>query len=135
MSRSDKTTRQAIGWVLQIGAWAGTLLMAVGILLLVTMAPEELTSKYFIEHPERIFREILIVPSGVAYISVGLLLLVLTPLVRLLAAAIGFGKSRDWKFMGISLGVLAVILIAVVLGFKGVFLFSAPSFFNPFFSP
>ncbi len=116
MSRSDTTTRQAIGWVLQIGAWSATLLMSVGILLLITAAPEELTSKYFTEHPEKVLHEIWIAPSAAAYISAGLFLLVLTPLARLLAAAIGFGKSRDWKFMGISLGVLAVILIAVVLG-------------------
>ncbi len=114
MSGSDTTTRQAIGWVLQIGAWSATLLMSVGILLLITAAPEEPTSKYFTEHPEKVLHEILIAPSAAAYISAGLLLLVLTPLARLLAAAIGFGKSRDWKFMGISLGVLAVILIAVV---------------------
>ena len=117
MSQSDKTTRQAIGWVLQIGAWASTLLMTVGIILLIVTVPEELISKYFTEHPQKVLHEILDPPSAAYFIMLGLFLLVLTPLARLLAAAIGFGMSRDWKFMGISLGVLAVILVAVVLGF------------------
>ncbi|HEY7512199.1 MAG TPA: DUF1634 domain-containing protein [Vicinamibacteria bacterium] len=46
----------------------------------------------------------------------GLVLLVATPVARVLAVTAGFAHARDWLFAALSFGVLAVLAIGTVLG-------------------
>ena len=106
----------AIVRVLQVGAWMATILMAFGVLLLWGMSASPGDARYLLEHPEKLVQDLFLQPSAAAYTSAGLLLLVMSPLVRLCVAAFGFARSRDWKYTAISIGVLIVILIGVALG-------------------
>ncbi len=114
---SDNVPAQrAIVKVLQWGASFATLLMAVGILLLFRTPTAPLDSRYMIQQPETLIRDLFIHPSPSGYASVGLLLLVMTPLARLVVTAVGFGRARDWKYAGISVAVLMVMLVGIALG-------------------
>lgn len=46
-------------------------------------------------------------------IQFGLLLLVLTPIVRVVFSAAGFAVERDWLYLGITASVLAVLLYSL----------------------
>ena len=53
--------------------------------------------------------------SPIAVIDLGIVILIATPLVRVMAAGLTFGMERDYRFVGISVFVLAMILIAVFI--------------------
>lgn len=114
---SDNVPAQrAIVAVLGWGAWLATLLMAVGILLLWVYPGEAVGSRYSSQQPETLIRDLFLHPSPSGYASAGLLLLVMTPLARLVVTAVGFGRARDWRYAGISVAVLMVILLGIALG-------------------
>jgi len=46
----------------------------------------------------------------------GVLLMLATPVVRVLVAGVLFFRERDWKYGAISLGVLAILLLGAVFG-------------------
>jgi uncharacterized membrane protein len=46
----------------------------------------------------------------------GLVLLILTPVARVLAVAFGFAYARDWVFAAVSFVVLAVLATATAVG-------------------
>ncbi len=62
------------------------------------------------------------IPSGLldldplAYLTLGILLLIATPLTRVLGALCVFIQERDKKFVLISLVVLSMVTLAIVLG-------------------
>ena len=48
----------------------------------------------------------------------GLLLLILTPVARVVAVALGFAYARDWVFAAISLAILAVLAAGTAVGLR-----------------
>lgn len=51
--------------------------------------------------------------SSIAVIDLGIVILIATPLVRIIAAGIAFGLEKDYRFVGIAIFVLAMIALAV----------------------
>jgi uncharacterized membrane protein len=49
-------------------------------------------------------------------LSAGLMLLILTPVARVLAVAFGFAYARDWVFAALSFAVLAVLASGTLMG-------------------
>ena len=47
-------------------------------------------------------------------IQFGLLLLVLTPILRVVFSAVGFAAERDWLYLAITISVLAVLLFSLL---------------------
>lgn len=47
-------------------------------------------------------------------IQFGLILLMATPVVRVIACALGFGVQRDWKYVIVSLIVLTFLMISLI---------------------
>jgi len=54
--------------------------------------------------------------DGTAILKLGLLVLMLTPVARVLILAIGWARQRDWTFSLIALCVLALLGVSVFLG-------------------
>ena len=54
--------------------------------------------------------------DGTSMIEAGLLLLVATPIVRVILAAAGFLLERDWLYFGVSTLVLLVLMYSILLG-------------------
>ncbi len=51
-----------------------------------------------------------------AIIQAGLLLLIATPVARVISAVVGFGRQRDWLYVGIGLTVLALLGYSTIAG-------------------
>ena len=56
--------------------------------------------------------------SAVGWIQTGVLILILTPIMRVLLSLIDFLKDRDWLYAIITAIVLAVIISNSIEGFK-----------------
>lgn len=55
--------------------------------------------------------------EGMAIIQLGILLLILTPLVRIIFALIGYLKEKDYTYVIISLIVLAIMTVSFLTGY------------------
>jgi uncharacterized membrane protein len=55
--------------------------------------------------------------DGVALLSLGVVLLMLTPLLRVVVLAAGWSLRRDWRFALVALSVLSLLAISLTLGF------------------
>ena len=54
--------------------------------------------------------------SGRGLIQLGLLLLIATPIVRVIFSIFGFARQRDWLYVGIALLVLLLLLFSLASG-------------------
>jgi uncharacterized membrane protein len=55
--------------------------------------------------------------NPIAVLDLGIVLLIATPMVRIVAAGITFGIEKDYRFVGIAVFVLAMILVGVFIKF------------------
>jgi len=53
---------------------------------------------------------------GLSWIRAGLMILMLTPVARVLVLAAGYALEGDWAFCGISLAVLLLLGAGILLG-------------------
>jgi len=56
-------------------------------------------------------------PGG--FLDLGLLVLLATPVARVIALAVGFGRRKAWVFCGISVLVFALLALSAYLGLSG----------------
>jgi len=85
---------KAVALVLRVGAFGCFFIMLAGLLV-----------EFFL--PGRI-------PHAIE--RAGVLLMLATPVVRVLVAGILFLRERDWKYGAISFGVLTILLLGAVFG-------------------
>ena len=55
--------------------------------------------------------------EGIAIINLGILLLILTPLTRIIFALVGYIKEKDHTYVIVSIIVLAIMLVSFLMGF------------------
>lgn len=68
-----------------------------------------------------LFSKTMLVPGEaetVRLLYAGLVVLMFTPFVRVIAAAIAFGAEKDWKFVGVSLVVLCMLVGELVFSLR-----------------
>ena len=58
------------------------------------------------------------VPWGGKVAAAGLLVLLATPVLRIIVACLQFLRERDFKYALVSFGVLAIVVLAYVLGIQ-----------------
>ena len=103
---------KAIAIVLRYGALLATVVMAVGITLTLVHGIPATIGESRPVHLELLVEQVLRL-EPVAIIELGILLLLFTPIARIVIAVIGFALERQWKYVAISLGVLAVVLLSI----------------------
>ena len=94
MSRQDVAADRVLSLTLKFGAYTAFALIVAGLLLQ------------------------LAVPWGTKVASAGLLVLLATPVLRIVAAGAQFLRERDFKYALVSFGVLAIVVLAYVLGIQ-----------------
>jgi uncharacterized membrane protein len=109
---------RAIALVLRYGSLLATMIMALGLILLfvrgkVTALPQ------FHRIAVRILFSRLLQFDPAAVTELGILLLLLTPIFRVIVAVLTFALERDYKYVLISLGVLAVVLLSISFAIEG----------------
>jgi uncharacterized membrane protein len=93
-TRTDLAADRVVALTLKIGAYLAFALIVLGMLLLPVL------------------------PEGRKIASAGLLVLLATPVVRIVVAGAQFVHERDWKYAVISFVVLGIMVVAYALGIK-----------------
>ncbi|HAL83245.1 MAG TPA: DUF1634 domain-containing protein, partial [Mucilaginibacter sp.] len=71
-----------------------------------------------VQHFQRLFSGILSF-KGQAIIQTGIILLIATPILRVIFSAVGFVLEKDYMYVGISLLVLLIIFMSMLNGHAG----------------
>lgn len=109
--RAAAAERGAIVALLRIGLAACMALMAVGLAFAVGEADLRSHSVALGEILPSLARG---QPSG--FLAAGIVVLVATPLARVLALAVGFAMERDWRFAAVALAVAMILGLGVAAG-------------------
>jgi uncharacterized membrane protein len=94
MSRQDVAVDRVLSLTLKFGAYTALALIVAGLVLR------------------------FVAPWGAKVTSAGLLVLLATPALRIVAACVQFLRERDFKYALVSFGVLAIVLLAYFLGIQ-----------------
>ena len=117
---TDEQIETAIGIVLRAGVIASAALVAAGgISYLLGHAGSVPSYRVFEGSPPELTSLRGIIRGAMALhplfvIQLGLIVLMATPVARVIACAVGFGWERDWKYVAISLLVLALLLFSLI---------------------
>lgn len=94
MSRQDVAADRVLSLTLKLGAYTAFALIAAGLILQ------------------------LAIPWGEKVAAAGLLVLLATPMLRIIVACLQFLREHDFKYALVSFGVLAIVVLAYVLGIQ-----------------
>jgi uncharacterized membrane protein len=109
-SQIERVVEHWVGRVLRLGVWSSASLMIAGILMAwftvgSIQPPSENPS------PGEVLRNLFAGSfDPVTLIFAGLLVLMLTPFIRVLTAAVGFAAEKDGPFVAVALVVFAMLL-------------------------
>ncbi len=118
----DTAFERLLGTLLRVGVLAAALVVVVGAAVYLAGHRHEATD-YSSFHEDRL--KDLRTPQGIVasaltgsgrgIVQLGLLLLIATPVARVVVSAIGFGRQGDLVYVGLTLFVLAVLLYGLLL--------------------
>jgi uncharacterized membrane protein len=94
MSRQDIAADRVLSLTLKFGAYTAFVLIVAGLALQVA------------------------VPWAMKVTTAGLLVLLATPVLRIIVACLQFLRERDFKYALVSFGVLAIVVLAYVMGIQ-----------------
>jgi len=95
MSRQDVAADRVLSLTLKLGAYTALVLTVAGLALQFA------------------------VPWAMKVTTAGLLVLLATPVLRIIVACLQFLRERDFRYALVSFGVLAIVVLAYVLGVQG----------------
>jgi uncharacterized membrane protein len=121
----DKDMQTVIGWVLRLGVIVSISIVFIGGIIYLWRHGQEVADHHqfkgvpeFIQTVGGVFHGVFTF-RGQAIIQLGIALLILTPILRVVFAAIGFGLEKDRLYVVISLIVLAIIVVSMLTGHAG----------------
>ncbi len=121
----DKDIQSLIGSVLRWGVLLSMAVVAIGGIIYLSRHQHDIYdySKFkgepdFTRNLGAIFQGILDF-KGRAIIQFGIILLIATPITRVLFSAFGFLVEKDYLYVGITLVVLSIIIVSMLGGFGG----------------
>jgi uncharacterized membrane protein len=114
-----------IGWILRVGVTVSMLTVFIGGIIYLSRhghsTPDYHEFKripYFIHNTEGIINGVFNL-RGQAIIQLGILLLIITPIIRVAFSVIGFIIEKDYLYTVITLIVLLIILVSMLVGKVG----------------
>lgn len=123
----DKDISLIIGKILRCGVYLSLSVAVVGGLIYLVAEGNHTSVQHnvFIEKDENLFDLITDTLRGVAYgdglsiIELGILLLIATPLTRVIFSLWAFNQEKDRMYVVITLIVLVIIFVSILTGFGG----------------
>src|SRR5258706_9190584 len=115
-SRTSEKTNTIIGWILQGGVMLSAALILLG-LILFPFRPGGFSTARLLVFPQtlgEVWAGLLILRPQ-AVITLGILLLIATPVVRVVVSVVAFALERDRRYVVITLAVLAILMISIFL--------------------
>ncbi len=115
---SEEKAEHAIALVLRYGSLLATLIMGLGLILVYVRGASTALPKFHRIELRRLLPDLIrLDPAAVT--ESGILLLMLTPICRIIVAILTFALEQDYKYVFISLGVLAVVLLSISFAIGG----------------
>jgi len=118
----DTDMQVVIGWVLRLGVFISMLVVFLGGVIYLYRHGQEVADYRlfkgipdFLQTGGGILNGILTF-RGRAIIETGIILLIATPIIRVICSAIGFVLEKDYLYIGITLLVLAIIFTSMLSG-------------------
>src|SRR5579863_4624747 len=108
------TTYTIIGWVLQGGVILSTIIIMIG-LFLMSLQPNKFAEQKLQLFPQT-FNQVwsgLLILRPQAIITLGLLVLIATPVLRVAVSIVAFAADRDRHFVVITIAVLLILLFSI----------------------
>ena len=121
----DTDIQGIIGWVLRAGVFISMLVVFIGgVIYLSRHSSEHIDYHEFKGVPDFVHTlpgilHGILNGRGRAIIQAGIILLIATPILRIVFSAIGFIIEKDYLYVGISLLVLLIIITAMLTGHGG----------------
>jgi uncharacterized membrane protein len=123
--QQEKDFQKLIGNLLRYGVWLSlTVALFGGVVYLLHHKDETVNYSVFIENDRSIFTVVNEVLTGTAsgdgasIIFLGVMLLFLTPVLRMFLSLFSFIREKDSKYIFITLLVIGIICMSVALGFS-----------------
>jgi uncharacterized membrane protein len=124
-SFKEKDMQSVIGWILRTGVFISMSVVFIGGVLFIYRHGQA-TANYhtfkgipdFVHTLPGIINGIFTL-KGQAIIQAGIILLIATPVIRVVFSAIGFVLERDYLYVGITLVVLLIIFFSMLGGHAG----------------
>ncbi len=119
-SAEDKVLSNIIGWLLQAGVLVSSGIIVIGLILLL-LSPGGLSAVVINRFPHTAASvwDGLVALQPQSVITLGLLLLIATPVLRVAVSVIAFALERDRRYVVITLIVLAILIIGFLFGRGG----------------
>lgn len=121
----DKDMQAAIGWVLRIGVIVSITVVLFGGAIFLYRHGRSVADYSvfkgippFVQHAKSLVAGALAL-KGQAIIQIGIILLIATPIVRVICSAIGFVIEKDYLYVGVSILVLLIIFASMLGGHVG----------------
>jgi uncharacterized membrane protein len=112
LAGQTRDLNNAVHRILVVGLLLSTALLLIG-LLLDLLTAQALPSAALL--PAEAFQRVLeLNPSG--FLSLGLLALMFTPVVRVIGSIVVFLWERDWLYFGVTVFVFTIMLLSVIFG-------------------
>lgn len=118
-SFDDQRMEVIMGRLLQVGVLlASAVVLLGGVLYVYAHADAPMNYRTFssepasLRHPAQLFR-LVTTGDGAAIVQLGILLLIATPIARVVFAVVGFAIERDRLYVIVSLIVLAVLMVGL----------------------
>jgi len=122
---SDTDLQSIIGNVLRYGVWTALSVAGIGgIILFLNKGNEAVNFTNFVEKDDNIITVVQNILAGVSQgngesiIFLGILLLFLTPILRIFLSLLSFFLEKDWLYVFITLIVIGIIVFSVSFGFS-----------------
>jgi uncharacterized membrane protein len=114
MSGAAAALDRTIARVLQVGIAASIGLLAVGVVLMVTHGVDPLGPGPAPFDPADLVSGLVSLDPA-AYLWIGLILAIATPVIRVVASLIGFARTGQRRMVVIAVGILIVIAVSVAV--------------------
>jgi len=121
----DTDMQAIIGWVLRLGVFISMLVVFLGGIIYLYRHGQTIADYRVFRGVPGFLQDTSGVVNGVltfrgrAIIQAGIILLIATPIIRVLCSAVGFVLEKDYMYVGITLLVLAIIFISMLSGHAG----------------
>ncbi len=107
-----------LGRILSVGTWVGVAALGVGVVLMMASGVSPLEPAFPTLDPGAVLPGILGLEAS-AWLWVGLVVVIATPILRVVAALLGFVARGEREMGAVSVAILVVVAIGVLIGRGG----------------
>jgi uncharacterized membrane protein len=106
-----------IGRLLIALTYVSVALLVIGVALLLAAGVSPLAGGPALDLATLGAQVLALVPAG--FLWLGLVAVIATPISRVVAAAVAYGRAGDWSMVGIAVGILGIIAVGVATSAAG----------------